>query len=52
MKYIIIGNKIITAVYFICVTVAAISFSNPALLFWYILGLILFCLNPDEEKSK
>ena len=52
MKYSIIGNKIITAIYFICVTVSAISFSKPYLLFWYLLGVILLCLNPAEEKEE
>ena len=51
MKYIIIGNKIITAVYFICVTVAAISFDKPYLLLWYAFGLVLLLLDPAEKEE-
>ena len=52
MKYIIIGNKIVTAVYFVCATVAAIAMDKPYLLWWYVFGLILFLLNPAEKEGK
>ena len=39
MKIVMIANIIIHSVFFICVTVAAIMFSKPAILCWYVLGI-------------
>lgn len=41
MKTVMIANIIIRSVFFICVTVAAIMFSKPAILCWYVLGIFL-----------
>nr|DAR47203.1 MAG TPA: hypothetical protein [Caudoviricetes sp.] len=41
MKTVMIANIIIRSVFFICVTVAAIMFSNPTILCWYVLGIFL-----------
>ena len=41
MKTVMIANIIIRSVFFICVTVAAIMFSKPAILCWYVLGAFL-----------
>lgn len=37
MKSIMIGNTIIKSVYTICVTVAAMHFDKPSLLFWLVM---------------
>lgn len=36
-----ITNTIVRTAYVICVTLAAIAFNNPILLFWYVLVLFL-----------
>ena len=35
MKFVIIGNIIIKSIFALCVTVAAIYFRNPNILWWY-----------------
>lgn len=37
MKSVMIGNTIIKSVYTICVTVAAMHFDKPSLLFWLVM---------------
>lgn len=39
MKY-VICDAIINSVVYICITVAAIHFEDPAILWWYILPLL------------
>lgn len=41
MKIVMIANIIIRSVFFICVIVAAIVFSKPIILCWYVLGIFL-----------
>lgn len=38
---VVLGNIIVKSVYTICVTVAAIYFAKPAILWWYVLLLLI-----------
>lgn len=37
MKDVMIANTIIIATYAICVTIAAVHFNNPGILWWYLM---------------
>lgn len=43
MKFAMLANMVIEAVYAVCVTVAAIYFGRAAILWWYLLLLVMGC---------
>ena len=56
MKAVMIANTIIMATYAICVTIAAVHFNNPSILWWYLMmGAIGFSYksgNDGKENSN
>ena len=52
MKIVIIGSIILKAIFFICVTIAAIYFQKPSLLWWYILGCFMGYEYESTPDSK
>ena len=51
LKTFVIGNLIIEGVFYICVTVAAIYFGKPAILAWYLFGMVLGYKCATLERS-
>ena len=51
-KFWMLCNVLIKGIYAICVTVAAISFDKPAILWWYLLLLLVGYELSSEHKNK
>ena len=51
-KFWMLSNVLIKGIYAICVTVAAISFDKPVILWWYLLLLLVGYELNGERKNK
>lgn len=55
MKATLLTNLVVMSVLIICVTIAAINFGRPGILFWYMLAPLLsfsYKETPDKPEQK
>ena len=53
MKAVMIANTVIMSVYAICVTLAAVHFNNPGILWWYLMmGVIGFTYKSGSDGKE
>ena len=53
MRVVMIANTVIMSVYAICVTLAAVHFNNPGILWWYLMmGVIGFTYKSGRDGKE